>query len=761
MVVAFGIQIFAMQPPLPKPETAPANEFSAARAMALVEHLLGEGEPHLTGMDANGQVRDRIVEELKALGYPVEIQETFACSQIWPACGSIENIITQVPASNEGPAILLTAHYDSVGASPGAADNMAGVAVILEIARILSVEELQGNPITILLSDGEEPALLGAEAFVAEHPMAANVGVVVNLEARGTSGQSILFETTGSNSWLVEAFIKHAPRPVINSLYDVIYQYLPNNTDLTVYEAAGLPGINFAFFDEIAHYHTPLDNLDNLHPGSVQHQGDNALAAVRAFAGLDLTNPSTGNRVSIDLLPGLILHWPEPWTIWLAAAGMLVWAGLTITLIRRKEFSGKALLAGMVVLPLGTVGAALFGLVMVLMVSFLAGSAEPWYAHPWPVRIVLWAGALLIQLLAATAAARRAGFWAMSLGVWFWWAVLSLLLAGWLPGISVIFLVPTGLALLALVVVGFTHLRLYSIAGATAAVIALFVTASLWLPFALSAEPGAGLEIGAIVGIAVGLAASALAPLLAVPEEYRPLSRWLLAAVTLVIVTAVVVALRTPSYSEYRPQRLNLIHLEDRQTDTAYWLVEEISPPGLRPPELPAEFHRVGKFGNEPAPVMPWSTRQTYVAPAASASIPASDVQLLSDTAFGGERVVQIQLRSPRSANRVSLFLPEDAGLRQIAIQGSSFVIGEIPIENGYQTFDCFATECDGLTLSLYLESNKPFEMSIVHSSSGLPAGSESLIQARPAWAVPSHDGDVTLVSDVIRFDQSGDHGSR
>jgi hypothetical protein len=313
-----------------------------------------------------------------------------------------------------------------------------------------------GNPIIFLLSDGEEPALLGAEAFLAKHPWAAEVGVVVNLEARGTSGQSILFETTENNRWLIDVFIAHAPRPIVNSLYDEIYKYQPNNTDLTIYEMAGIPGINFAFFEEFPHYHTPLDNLANLNPGSVQHQGDNALATVRAFADLDLHHPPAGNSVSLDLLPGVILRWPEPWTLWLALACLLVWSGLATSLIRRGELTVRALLWGGVVLPLGVLGATLLGLALVVAISRVAGAPEPWHAYPLPVRMAIWAGAMFSLALTATAVARHAGFWGMSLGVWLGWALLSLIMAWWLPGISVIFLVPTGLALLLLTGVGLT-----------------------------------------------------------------------------------------------------------------------------------------------------------------------------------------------------------------------------------------------------------------------------------------------------------------
>jgi hypothetical protein len=434
MAVAFGLQWIAMPPPPPKPDTAPANEFSATRALALAERLIGDDAPHPTGSPANEQVRQRIVDELTALDYPVETQSTFTCRTVWASCGYVHNIITQLPGRTEGPAVLLAAHYDSVGAGSGAGDDMAGVAIILEIARMLRTEGPLSAPIIFLLSDGEEFALLGAEAFATEHAWAANVGVVVNLEARGTSGQSILFETTENNAWLIDTFVAHAPRAVTNSLSDEIYKYLPNNTDLTVFEAEGMAGINFAFTEETAHYHTPLDNLAHLNPGSVQHQGDNALAAVRAFAELDLTQPPTGNSVFLDLWPGVILRWPQPWTLWLAVASLLVWVGLTVTLIRRGTVATRSLLWGMVVLPLGVVGAALLGLALVLSVSALAGTSEPWYAYPLPMRAAIWTGAFVSVALAGTAVARRAGFWGLSLGVWLWWSLLSLLLAWSLPG---------------------------------------------------------------------------------------------------------------------------------------------------------------------------------------------------------------------------------------------------------------------------------------------------------------------------------------
>ncbi|MGH2615513.1 MAG: M28 family peptidase, partial [Thermomicrobiales bacterium] len=123
LAVTLGLVVAAAQPPAPKGETAPADEFSAARAMAVLERLLGDGAPHQTGSQANARVAERIGDELAALGYPVETQSTFACRVAWAVCGSVSNIITRLPGAADGPAVLLTAHYDSVAASPGAADD--------------------------------------------------------------------------------------------------------------------------------------------------------------------------------------------------------------------------------------------------------------------------------------------------------------------------------------------------------------------------------------------------------------------------------------------------------------------------------------------------------------------------------------------------------------------------------------------------------------------------------------------------------------
>jgi len=160
---------------------------------------------------------------------------------------------------------LLVAHYDSVPAGPGAADAGHAVAIILETLELLQQKPFK-NDLVVLINEGEEAGLLGAEAFMKEHPLAKTIDVVINMEARGNQGKSLLFETGENNYRLMKLFQQTAKNPSSNSLAYEIYKLLPNDTDLTVFKRHGITGVNFAFQGRVNHYHTPMDNIENLSP---------------------------------------------------------------------------------------------------------------------------------------------------------------------------------------------------------------------------------------------------------------------------------------------------------------------------------------------------------------------------------------------------------------------------------------------------------------------------------------------------------------
>src|SRR5215469_15271705 len=268
LAVILLLSFRGIQPPAPRQGDAPETQFSAARAFNALKRLVGDDLPHPVGSPADAMVRDRVIGELRKLGYEPEVQTAFACGA-FGACATVNNIAARLEAANPAPAsandasVLLTAHYDSVPAGPGVSDDGVGVAGVIEVARALKSMPPPKHPIIILVDDGEEAGLLGARAFADSHPWARSVRAAVNLDARGTSGPSLMFETGSANQWAIRLFASRAVHPATSSIGYTVYKRLPNDTDFSVFKAAGYQGLNFAFIDDVAHYHTPLDNIAN------------------------------------------------------------------------------------------------------------------------------------------------------------------------------------------------------------------------------------------------------------------------------------------------------------------------------------------------------------------------------------------------------------------------------------------------------------------------------------------------------------------
>ncbi len=244
LAIVLAVVLWRAEGPAPSALDAPDREFSSARAAAVLRELLAEGMPHPVGSPANIRVRERIESRFRTLGYETIVQRRFVCNAS-SSCAMVENILARQPGTRQGDVVLLAAHYDSVGAGPGASDDGMGVATLLEVARAVRGENLR-NRVAFLFTDGEEAGLLGAEAFVLDESLVRDVAVVINVEMRGTYGASNLFETSLGNRWLIRTVAGALERPQASSFFYAIYSILPNDTDVTVFKRAGKAAINFA-----------------------------------------------------------------------------------------------------------------------------------------------------------------------------------------------------------------------------------------------------------------------------------------------------------------------------------------------------------------------------------------------------------------------------------------------------------------------------------------------------------------------------------
>ena len=398
--------------PAARPLDAAPTQFSGERARALLQGLVGDARPHPLGSTANAELRERLLVALRALGLTPALQSGVMVCTAYGVCGMPINIVARIQGADATAdrAVLLAAHYDSVAAGPGASDNGVGVAAVLEIARILQRLPQPRQSIIVLLEDGEEVDLLGAHAFVEHHPWAATVTAAVNLDARGTSGPTLMFETGSANRWLMRLYAQAIARPLTNSVYYAVYKLLPNDTDFTVFKAAGYQGFNFAFIGDVAHYHTPLDDWPHTDAGSMQSQGDNAMATVLALANAGDESAPSGEAVYFDLFGRLLVRLPQTW-VWPAALIVLLLAiAAGARLLHLRLLSGRGLLWGITALGaallLGGAAAAAILAVLRALGTLSAGGAASEVAHPWALELGFAALAFFVMALIGSTSKR-------------------------------------------------------------------------------------------------------------------------------------------------------------------------------------------------------------------------------------------------------------------------------------------------------------------------------------------------------------------
>src|SRR6478672_8157480 len=349
LALALLIAVLTLQSPPPVPATAPATEFSAARAMVDVREIAQR--PHPVGSADHIRVRTLLLERMAALGLQTSIQtgpfSPEAVQRIERNGGSatgleLTNLVGVLPGRDPRlPAVALMAHYDTVPVSAGAADDTAGVAAILETVRAIRARGPADRTLVVMLTDGEELNLDGARVFWGGHPLRDRIGAVVNLEARGGGGRAMMFETGRGNAQTIGLFARTGVRATggisSNSLAVFVYEQMPNGTDFTLPKERGVQGINLAFIGRPDQYHARGSTPDALDKGSLQHIGSQALETSDALLRARALPATTQNLVYSDLF-GRVIVGHAPATGWLLLG--LAFLALAAALWRARSRAG-------------------------------------------------------------------------------------------------------------------------------------------------------------------------------------------------------------------------------------------------------------------------------------------------------------------------------------------------------------------------------------------------------------------------------------
>jgi hypothetical protein len=435
--LVIGYSIYAQTPRIVEPTGSAASAFSTSRAL---QHLsVIAAKPHPTGSAAHAEVRDYLMRELSAAGLETQIQHSTLYSPSDAPKSGVQNVLGRLRGTGNGRAVLLVAHYDSLKESFGANDDGSAVATLLETLRTLKAGEPLKNDVIFLFSDAEEEGMLGAQCFVAEHDWARDVGLVLNFEARGSSGPVMMFESSDNNGWLIAEFAKAAPFPFAHSLSYEIYRLLPNDTDLTAFKEVGLIGLNFAHVDGIAHYHSPLDNLSAVDAGPIRHQGSYAVALTRHFGNVDLNQTSTQNAIYFDLFGRVLVHYSNAWVIPLTLLTCVLFAVVVTLGFRKHKLTTRGILWGSATLLVSIVVTAVAGFLAWKSVWIFAGgpSLETLQSRLFLVGFVAFA--MATTSVVYTVMRKRANFESRAVGALLCWLLLTLITSLRIPGGSFLF----------------------------------------------------------------------------------------------------------------------------------------------------------------------------------------------------------------------------------------------------------------------------------------------------------------------------------
>ncbi len=424
--------------------------FSAERAASIHEELF-PSKPHPAGSIENQLVRDRLVELLRNMGWQVEVQTAVVESD---AKVVIHNVLARHQATEKLDVrpLVLASHYDSCRTGPGAGDAGACVAALVEAATALAEGATKSGPtlkrpLYLLFTDGEELGLLGAHHFVKRHPLSARKPIVLNFDARGTSGPVMMYETHSGNRAAIVAWSNVLARPrITGSLFTAVYRTMPNSTDFTVFQQAGWQGFNFAIGDGAHRYHQPDDTLANLDRRSFQHFGEQALNLARQIATTDAELPTTaGDAAFFDVLGLFVVHYPLSWCLPLSIAACVLLCVINRrTLLTRDGHRARMLMAATILVVLiVSVGIGWFLSRLMQDVGMLPRNFV-WYGHA--LSAALWLASAASSLGIASWLLRRCSPEALWSALWLWGSLAGISVAMIAPEFSPLFLWPALLA---------------------------------------------------------------------------------------------------------------------------------------------------------------------------------------------------------------------------------------------------------------------------------------------------------------------------
>ena len=751
ILAILGVIYASMMPQFISKDEEALAEFSTERAFDQVRIIAQK--PHYVGSTNHELVANYLKLELNRIGLETSIQEGFTLNDKGLLVKS-KNILARIKGTNNSKALLLLSHYDSAphSSSKGASDDASGVATILEgIRAFLYDKQPHKNDIIILFSDAEELGLNGAALFVNQHPWAKEVGLVLNFEARGSSGPSyMLMETNRGNQALVNEFTKaKTPYPVSNSLMYSIYKMLPNDTDLTVFREQGnIQGFNFAFIDGHYNYHTQQDDIQHLSKTTLKHQGTYLMPLLKYFSNIDLNQTVTTEDNVYFNIPFSFISYPFSWVfpmtlIAISLLILLIFIGKAKRVITFREiFKGFIPLIGSILIA---------GLV-----TFLG----------WKIFLQIYPQYNdLLNGFTYNGHAYIGGFVALSIAVCFafyyhfseskstmnhyvapllLWIVINGFLANSLTGAGFL-IIPVYFGI---ILFGIYVLTQSSSLGLNLifSIPALIILAPLIQMFPI----GLGLKI--LFGSAI-LTVLTFGLLLPVFGSFARKGIWTLFFFA-VAITCFVYAGYHSGYEQGKAKSNSLLYVYNADTDSAVWTTYDVNLDNWTKTYLGKTSQKA--IGLNKLPIYSkYNSGFTYSAIAPKVNVPKPTINFLKDSIVGNRRYMKIQISPNRKVNRYDIFANQKMTFYDFKANGvkTSGAKGNHLEKNGMKILCYYVVRNEPLTLEFYINKSTVFDMDLIESSFDLMTNPLFKIEPRSDWMMPTPFvlNDAVLIQQKIK----------
>lgn len=279
VITLMGLYLLWRESPL---STLQPESFSGARAYedVLAQMALG---PRTPGSPAHAAAVDWMLAELTAAGWQVSVQETEWNGQL------VRNVVAE--RGSGSPWILLGAHYDSriyadqdpdparrQDPVPGANDGASGVAVLLEIARVLPAD--YPGRVTIVFFDAEDSGgipgwdwIMGSRAYAAS--LEANLDAMILVDLVGDVDLSLPYDGNSDEAlreeiWALAAEMGYGDIFIPEVKYTILDDHVP-------FLERGIPAVDIIDLD-YEYWHTTADTADKVSAQSLQVVGEVLLA---------------------------------------------------------------------------------------------------------------------------------------------------------------------------------------------------------------------------------------------------------------------------------------------------------------------------------------------------------------------------------------------------------------------------------------------------------------------------------------------------